>query len=608
MMIALASLPSTPSASNDDDSELSHSQLSPPSYVAPLTFEQAVFLARKMRDDLRPHTRDRKWHFKSYSNCFKASHAVSWALDNISCDEQVAVNKLNQLICHGLLYHVVDHSKRFRVGESRTLYFRMSPDDILEVDVTARGSPTKVIPLARGEFGVAGNYGSSLESMQQQLSNMDHILQETVKELNDTRGKLEMVQQEVLGLVSQQIATFLMLFLMFFYMIFFLVPWSGAGWVSAVAFVVTAIVFTSHGYRCISLWSDLDSRAGPMETITVTDDGSNSLTGGSVRHLKTYEKKATSTSITSIVSKSIKTMAGVSGKEIRRSSSSHGKEKERPVFMREEYTLPDVKTWPHRPLLICANSRACPDLVTDHSLGPVPLGVPFEFESDLFKGKCLIRLRGSQSDNTTGDAEYFMGRKRIFQSIVQGQFKEEISVSDVLSGHEFVRPLKNLPHPFILKTATNFIGKVSPGANIVVHNDQPFVEAILGGTSQVVRGDEPGNEPNITCRNIIEDCSVFGGIFAEGDDVSVSRRKRLFSNPAKCQNYTYDTETVYTFEFYQNLFDAQSYALDLGFTKINISRILNGQPIQWLGKLKDGRYLWSFQIWHEKLLQNGSNK
>ena len=119
------------------------------------------------------------------------------------------------------------------------------------------------------------------------------------------------------------------------------------------------------------------------------------------------------------------------------------------------------------------------------------------------------------------------------------------------------------------------------------------MEATLLGTSQVVRGDEPGNEPNICNRDIEEDCSIFGGAFAKDNNVvSIARRKRIFSNPAKWQGYKFDTDTVFTFEFYQNLFHVSSYALDLGFAKLGASRILNGQPIQWLAKMRDGRYLW----------------
>jgi hypothetical protein len=137
-----------------------------------------------------------------------------------------------------------------------------------------------------------------------------------------------------------------------------------------------------------------------------------------------------------------------------------------------------------------------------------------------------------------------------------------VNVADVLTGHEFTRPLKNLPHPWVLKTATNFIGKVSPGARIEAHTDQPFVEAILGGSSQIIRGDMPGQEPSITNRNLEEDCSVLGGEFANKKNVTASKRKKLLSNSKTNQSYSFDTDTVYTFEFYQNLFDVSVSSVD----------------------------------------------
>ena len=50
------------------------------------------------------------------------------------------------------------------------------------------------------------------------------------------------------------------------------------------------------------------------------------------------------------------------------------------------------------------------------------------------------------------------------------------------------------------------------------------------------------------------------------------------------------------------MLDAKEYRLDLGFTTISLAPSLNGQPIQIMAKALDGRYLWSFQLWHEKLL------
>ena len=42
--------------------------------------------------------------------------------------------------------------------------------------------------------------------------------------------------------------------------------------------------------------------------------------------------------------------------------------------------------------------------------------------------------------------------------------------------------------------------------------------------------------------------------------------------------------------------------MELGFTSIDLQPIFNSQSITWASKMKDGRYLWAFQIWHEKLL------
>jgi hypothetical protein len=292
-------------------------------------------------------------------------------------------------------------------------------------------------------------------------------------------------------------------------------------------------------------------------------------------------------SIRAAISMSLKMATTAGLNSLKRLPSRHDKSI---VLMRDERSLPNVENWKHRPILICANTTAVPDLITADD-GTLPLGVPFKFSSALFEGTCLIRVKGSRSDAPEEDAKYFSGRKRIFQSIIQGRFKEEVKVSDVMTGHEFARPLKNLPHPIILKTATNILSRISPGMSIAVHTDQPHIKASLMETTQIFRGDQPGNEPDIACHRIQEDSSVFGGAFAK-ENITSSRRKRIFSNPAKCHDYAFDTETVYTFEFYQNAFDSQTYSLDLGFAKISCINIFDGQPIQWLGKMRDGRYLW----------------
>jgi hypothetical protein len=61
---------------------------------------------------------------------------------------------------------------------------------------------------------------------------------------------------------------------------------------------------------------------------------------------------------------------------------------------------------------------------------------------------------------------------------------------------------------------------------------------------------------------IAEDCSVLGGEFANKKNVTASKRKKLLSNSKTNQSYSFDTDTVYTFEFYQNLFDVSVSSVD----------------------------------------------
>ena len=272
------------------------------------------------------------------------------------------------------------------------------------------------------------------------------------------------------------------------------------------------------------------------------------------------------------------------------------------LLMREPVDVPQPSTWPNRPVFFCVNTPVSPHLhVPKFGSGPCPIGVPFHFTSELFEGQCLLRLRNVTSDNTEGDVDYFRGRRRLFQTIVQGRFKEPLLVSEVLTGHEFVRPLQHLPHPWMIKAGTTLIRTLAPGANICVHSQQPVCMAIMAATSQTVRVDICGKEPDILSIAIQEDCTMMGGDFENGK-VSSSGRKSILSHPLRAQEYTYNTDSVYTFDFYQSLLDVSTYSLDLGIIKLGLSPVLDGQPIQCLSKTRDGRYLWSFQIWHENLL------
>eukprot|EP00594_Rhizosolenia_setigera_P018703 CAMPEP_0178959100 /NCGR_PEP_ID=MMETSP0789-20121207/12063_1 /TAXON_ID=3005 /ORGANISM="Rhizosolenia setigera, Strain CCMP 1694" /LENGTH=370 /DNA_ID=CAMNT_0020641985 /DNA_START=78 /DNA_END=1190 /DNA_ORIENTATION=+ len=317
------------------------------------------------------------------------------------------------------------------------------------------------------------------------------------------------------------------------------------------------------------------------------------------------------------------------------------------VVAREAQDLPPTEKWSQYPILACVNNSACPDLhLSNNSNNPtssssssshfledsdkcIPIGVPIPFESDLFQGEILIRVKnatqqavdkeegGHNININKNNSEYFEGRRRRFQMIVQGKFKEDgIRVSDVLGGHEFSKPFKSLPPKFILKSVTSLIQKVSPGVKVDLTSSQPSALATLAGTSQSMNVTAPNCDPPplITQRDIPEDCTILFQRNEKTSEVAKKyseiikgnsyKRKQIFSNPKKAREFTFDTENTYTFDFYMNYLDLMTYCLDLGILQYDISGCLNGQPIQSLAKTVDGRYLWSFQVWNAKLVSH----
>ena len=264
--------------------------------------------------------------------------------------------------------------------------------------------------------------------------------------------------------------------------------------------------------------------------------------------------------------------------------------------------IPRLETWAHRPIMVCTNTGGGS---TSFGLGELPLGHPFSFESELFKGICLIRLQNipSEEGHQKNTADYFHSRRRKFQVVTQGRFKEQMNVGDVLTGHEFSRPLKNLPASWMIRATEAIIKRLAPSTKIEISSrNGARALSLLGATAQNLSIDQPGNEPNIYSQfSISEHCEVFGGPFQSGR-VTARERKRILSK--RGGDFTFDTESVHTFDFFQHILIPDEYCLNLSVSKIDLTKILDGQPVQLMAKERggEGRSLWNFQLWHEKLL------
>jgi len=268
--------------------------------------------------------------------------------------------------------------------------------------------------------------------------------------------------------------------------------------------------------------------------------------------------------------------------------------------LQEKCTVPPPSKWPHYPVLVTANNtKQYPERINvfDSKNGLVPIGVPFEFESELFRGTALFRFKGVPSDDEVGSIDYFAGRERRFQAIIQGRFKEELSCADVITGHEFDESFRNLPPAWVIGAGRALIKQLAPGVQLDLNSSTPRFFSLLAATSQAISVDTI-NIPDIRSREIPENCTAISDEFFQK---SSSSRKRILSNPIQAARFSYGTDAVYTFDFYQHLLDVSTYELNLGLIRLRISESLNNQPIQILAKTTNGRYLWSFCVWHESL-------
>jgi Protein of unknown function (DUF1769) len=234
-----------------------------------------------------------------------------------------------------------------------------------------------------------------------------------------------------------------------------------------------------------------------------------------------------------------------------------------------------------------------------HSVDSVPFGIPFNFESSIFKGKMLIRFRNVDTDDTTGSHEaYFKERRHLMQVVVQGRFKTPINMSDLYVGNVFKTKLSNPPPPSLQRIMNQLFQQLAPGTVLDLSSAKPKILALYGGIAQTMSVDLPGDEPDITSAYLPENMAkIFGSSTA-----AVKQRKRLLSSPTHASGYMYDTDHIFTFHSSDDALDYSSYSINLPVIgKYHFGYCLGGQPMTISAVLKDGSPMFSFNVWHRDL-------
>jgi hypothetical protein len=258
--------------------------------------------------------------------------------------------------------------------------------------------------------------------------------------------------------------------------------------------------------------------------------------------------------------------------------------------------MPSVELWPHRPIFLKAGAET--EVIGLSEGEALPLGIPFEFETPLFKGKLLVRLRNAKTDDPASHDAYFKGRERVMQTVVQGQFKRPVNMADVYVGGIFKQPMRLVPPPLFMRLMKVLFERIAPGVVLDLASKEPKVVTLYAGTAQTISVDAPGQEPDMTAADLPENLfRSFGNKFK-----SLQERKRKLSTPNEAAKYEFDTASVYTLQIYDKAMDYGTYNIKLPvYGNFHLSPALGPQPLSLSAVTRTGEVIYDFDVWHESV-------
>jgi len=256
--------------------------------------------------------------------------------------------------------------------------------------------------------------------------------------------------------------------------------------------------------------------------------------------------------------------------------------------------LPNSNTWVHRPVFLSTGEKTVTPSYFRQSDESLPINRPIDFDGELFKGKILMRIRDASNTSNTGQNIYFQGKRRTKQIVIQGQFKERLSCGDVWFGDLYEKPL-NMHN--VAQYAVPLIQRLVPGIVMDILSEKPRIMVLLAGESRTLSVDYSGEEPDIM-GTLEENHVERTGIFK-----SIRHRRKTLRKPKTASQFFFEPAYVYTFQLYDDVIDIHDFSVKLPFGKIPLLHYVNYQPLTFAAMTKDQRSIFSFRVFHEKLLE-----
>jgi Protein of unknown function (DUF1769) len=257
----------------------------------------------------------------------------------------------------------------------------------------------------------------------------------------------------------------------------------------------------------------------------------------------------------------------------------------------------------------CEHCAVCP--VNNGNEAPGE-SLVIDFESDLFEGTLLLRLRfieGTTPEPYDDEKGYFKGVNRRYQTVVRGRFKKPLPLSHMVNGFRCDRKFGKLPAKWILRGGMKVLSFFAPQLDAKLEGDRPYSLTPLGSTAQSIAVDDPDSIPTTIESGLEEPKEAHRTLIGQSSDAPTSfqrakLRKKVFDKffVAKSEEPLADPSKIYTFEFLQHLFNFETFSIELGnmLGSVELEEILDGQPLQIMAAF-DEQPLWSFDVWHECL-------
>ncbi|RUP45234.1 hypothetical protein BC936DRAFT_148445 [Jimgerdemannia flammicorona] len=248
---------------------------------------------------------------------------------------------------------------------------------------------------------------------------------------------------------------------------------------------------------------------------------------------------------------------------------------------------------------------------------------PIEFDSSLFTGRLVVRIRDFAGITPNGtepirQLDYFNNVSRRFSIQVEGRFKRPVSGNDLFFGNDFDQPVKV---PKGANVGFRIAQMIDPAVFYDIRSEKPWIMSpVLCSMNVIDAWSPPSNTtaaqdessaPTISSTSIATttdpstfssflgpwqprvDDNLYNILKTREEDIpadnfnhqSARWRRNHFLSAEVRNSFVFSSDRVYAFEFYAPFMDFNTFHLRMGLS-FDVAKHLKGQPVRYTCRTK----------------------